>query len=298
MTDYEVLFDTTPTGRLDSGWQSGTVTQRTKTTKAGDFAYVESFPVWDTTHKHQADEAREKHKTTAAQDKINKRRAQLRIEQLINNNFGPGDILLTCTYPDSAQPEDARRAHKDIQNYMTRIKRLREKRGLSPLKYVYVTEYTESEKRGLRFHHHCIINAGLSRDEVEQLWTSKHGSGICNTRTAQEQDEGLAGWANYITKQLHRSADPEEDRQKRATVRGWCRSRNLKVPVTTTADKKLSKRRMDRIVEDVAQNGRAILEKIYPGYHIIGDVTVYTSPFVPGAYIRAKLRKIKGGIRP
>lgn len=295
MTDYEVLFDTSPSGVLDAGWQSGTVRQRTKTVKAGEFVYVESYPIWDTAHRRAADEAKAKRKkTSAAQERINRRRARLHIEQIINANFGQGDLLITCTYPDSAQPADADRAHRDIQNYMARLKRLREKKGLPALKYVYTTEYTESEKRGLRFHHHAIINGGLTRDEAEALWSDKHAGGICNSRIAQVQDEGLSGWASYITKQLHPGAARDEGAQKRATVRGWCRSRNLKIPKETVADKKISRRKVEKIARDVEVEGRQIFEKLYPGYHVVGEVQVFTSTIVPGAYIRVRLRREAG----
>ena len=294
--DYEALFDVE--GEPTPGWMSGVLRQRAAMTKAGELLYIASYPVWTCQTAKRAAGIRP---TRAAQKKVNDRRAKLRLEQLINANFGEGDLLITCTYRDETQPQDAARAHKDIRNYLARVKRLRERRGLSELKYIYVTETTHSEKRGTRYHHHLITNGdGVSREELEQLWATQarsHGSvGICNTRRAQPTEEGLAGWANYITKSGNRTGDQDSEAQGIATKRRWCRSRNLKIPQTRTSDKRISRRRIERIALDVEAQARIIFEQIYPGYELI-DCTVRESSYVPGAYIRARMRRVRDDVR-
>ena len=68
---------------------------------------------------------------------------------------------------------------------MNRVKRMRSRRGLPALRYIYITERTESAAYGVRWHHHVIMSGdGLTREEIEEKWTKRHG-GFCNTRRAQ-----------------------------------------------------------------------------------------------------------------
>jgi len=289
--DWEALFDTeNPT----PGWMSGVLRQRSAVTRAGDILYLASYPVWDTQTGKRAAGIRP---TKAAQRKVNDRRAKLKLEQLINANFGDGDLLITCTYRDDRQPEDAERARKDIRNYLLKIRRMRERRRLEELRYVYVTETTHSGRRGTRYHHHLIVNGdGVTREELEAAWMTQQRSvgriGFCNTRRAQETEEGLSGWANYITKSGGKPEDGKEQENGIATKRRWCRSRNLTVPETRTSDKRISRRRVEKLAAGMETEAKAILESICPGYELI-DCSVRESSYVPGAYIRARLRRKK-----
>lgn len=266
-------------------WQGGVICQRAKTLKAGRHLYLDSYPIWDTSGTARAREALEKIKgesgTREVQRRINARHAQRRLEQIINANFGAGDLLLTCTYPSEAQPDDEEAAKRDMRNMVARIKRLYKRMG-KEVKYVYVIE-TTAGKRGTRYHHHMILSAGASREAVEALWTDKHG-GLCNTRRAQQLPEGLTGWAKYITKTLH-----GDGRQQVATTRRWCRSRNMIVPEPTVADKKISRRRVERIAREMdaeRTETRRVLEALYPGYTLL-ECRVKTSEWAAGAYIQA-----------
>ena len=58
------------------------------------------------------------------------------------------------------------------------------------------------------------------------------------------------------------------------------------------SDRKISRRRAAMIARDVQYRGREILEQIYPGYRL-ESCEVKFSNFVSGAYIYARLRKIK-----
>lgn len=281
--DVRLLMDTSPEGRIDVGWQAGVIRQRAKTVRAGRHLYLDAYPIWDTVMSRQAeDNARKvKAKDPEKRRKINARQAQRRLVVLINANFGEGDILITCTYPDDRQPGSADKAHRDARNMIARVRRLYGKLGIV-LKYVYVTETTTSAKRGTRYHHHLIVTGGVSRETIEALWYDRHG-GICNSRRAQRTREGLTGWAKYITKQVGGSD------QTVATKRKWCASKNLIKPRPTTADKKISRRRVERIAAEMDADRpetRAILERIYPDYELV-ECEVRVSDWVTGAYISA-----------
>lgn len=288
--DIQLLMDTTPDKTASRGkLNAGVTCQRAKTTRAGDLLYVASYPIWGTQHHAQARAAAETIKRTGsgeAQRKLNARNAQRRLEQLINANFGEGDLLVTCTYAPDEQPDSDEAAHRDMVNMMARLKRLYKRQGLPSPRYVYVTETTESIKNGTRYHHHLIVSGGIAREAVEDAWAKGH-RGHCNTRRAHPDREGLTGWAKYITKQINGS------RQKVATRRKWCASKNLEQPTTTTADKKISRKRVERIAADAEREpnkARAALESCYPGYEVV-DMVVRTSSYVSGAYIYAMLAK-------
>ena len=288
--DCEILFDTTADGKLDTGWQSGVLRQRAKTVKAGQMLYCESYPIWDTATKREAGkllEAIRKTKGTRdVQKRLNAKNAQKKLSWLTNENFGEGDLLLACTYPDEAQPQNAGEAQTNARNMIRRIRGLRKRKALDVLKYIYVTEVTESQEHGTRYHHHMIINGdGLSREEVEELWLKKHG-GFCNSRRCQWQITGLTGFAHYITKQT----GANHKGQTVSTKRRWCCSQNLKKPKTSVADKKISRRRVEAVAQDVNGNGKAIFEKLYPGYVFV-EAKVKVSQFVAGAYMYVTMYK-------
>ena len=52
--DCLALFDTSVEGRMENGWASGVLHQRTKTVKAGPMVYMDCYPVWDTKGASQA----------------------------------------------------------------------------------------------------------------------------------------------------------------------------------------------------------------------------------------------------
>lgn len=283
--DCLVLFDTSVEGRLEAGWASGVICQRTKTTKAGPMVYCESFPIWDT--RKQLAEARaevqqEKHRE--AQRRLNERNAKKKLIRKVNANFGEGDVIFTATYPPGGQPENEEAAQRDIRNMLRRIKTLRRRKGLPEMKYVYITEQTHSEKNGTRYHHHVILSGdGMTREEVEDCWTRKHG-GLCNTKRCQYQQKHLSGFAAYL------NTDKRERGQKKATRRRWCCSKNMVEPVETVADKKISVRKAGRIAEAMQAEAQAIFAKLYPDCVLL-EWEVRQSRWAAGVYIYAELRR-------
>ena len=194
--DCLALFDTSVEGRMENGWASGVLHQRTKTVKAGPMVYMDCYPVWDTKGASQARREAKKEAHAKAQARLDAKRRARRVEQLVNTNFGAGDMLLTCEYAQGHQPEDGAQAKRDIVNFLRRVNGLCAKRGLAMRRYIYVTEWTKSEKYGIRWHHHVILSGeGLTREDVEGKWTGRHG-GYCNTRRAQPNEKHLSGFAH------------------------------------------------------------------------------------------------------
>lgn len=272
--DFEALFDKdTATGDL----RQGVSLYRTSVVTAGKTREIDVYPIWDN-RKTAAAARRERAKHREAQKRVDRRNAQKKLRRLINANFGPGDILITNTYAPGTDPADEHAAQRQMQNYIRRIKRLRARRGLPEMKYVYVTEVTHSEARGTRYHHHMIMSGGITREEAESLWKLGHS----NSRTARVDRDWLGGFAHYMTK--------NKETQDKAIRRGWCCSKNLREPVRTHADHKISIRKAERIARQMEDEGRKILEKQNPGYTLT-EITVRHSQYAPGVYIYARMIK-------
>ena len=293
-SDIRLLMEISPDNNLQPGWQRGVERQRAKTTRAGDLLYVKSYPIWDTSHRKDAaaklQQARERKGTTDAQRRLNARKAEEKLVQLINANFASGDMLPTLTYAPRLRPQSLKDAQKDVRNFLSRLKRICRKRGLPDPAYVYVTE-TLQKRRGLDYHHHMVLRCGLDRDEVEALWRQKHGHG--NIRTAWNAEEGLTGYAKYIAKQVCSQATESIRDLEGSKTHRWCASKGLTIPVETTADKKISRRRVEAMAREISKDRETAmlhLAACYPGYKVL-ELDVRTSDWVSGAYVAAVLVK-------
>lgn len=285
--DIRLLMEISPERGDPVSLMKGVEVQRTKTVKAGKLLWCNSYPIWDTGVRRRAEQQLEAEKpkkgTSDAQKRLNARKAEEKLLQLINANFDAGDIFVTCTYAIGRQPEELTRANRNMRNYLARIRRVCERRGSPAPAYVYVTEIKE-KKRGTEYHHHMILKAALTRDEAEAIW-EKAGFGHANTKSIKRLKEGLMGLGRYMAKQVCSAASAEEYVSRHR----WCASKGLKVPQPTEADKKISRRRVEKIAEAMEREpyvARAHLEKCYPGYEVI-EMSVRTSAWVTGAYVRA-----------
>ena len=284
--EFEGLFDAIPQdGRddlLSEYWRTeatatriGTMGYRTRTIKAGTRLEAEVYPIFGRSQEQTA--RREKQNMTAErQSQLNTKRAKRRLVLLMETNFRyDEDIHVTLTY---RQEPDMKRCRKDIRNFMNRVKRLREKRGLEELKYIYAI----GNDRDQRIHVHCVMNGGIGRDELEKIWQQ----GYANTIRLQKQGGGLQGMANY----LYRQNEKARDRGERAGFHMWSGSRNLKKPKEHVSDSKLSNRKVRMIATNFHAMAREIMEKTYPGYQL-EDGQVFFSDMVDGVYIRCVMRK-------
>ena len=276
---YEDLFTLPVTPDDLRTIRAGVALTRTETIKAGQMLYVRAFPLWTT--QTESTRARKAKPSRDAQRKLNERNAELRLEQLANNNFGPDDIFSTFTYADGEQPDDYGAALNNMRSYLGKLRNLRRKLDLPELKYIYVIETTTSEKYGTRYHHHVLLNGGgVSRDDIENLWPH----GIANTKRYQYQENQYAGIAHYMLKT--KTTNTEKSHRR------WNCSKNLAKPVPTISDKKISVRRMERIAMQVEADSKEIFEKAYPGYVLTDQPAVYRSDYCAGVYIRARLRRL------
>ncbi|MCR5566193.1 MAG: hypothetical protein K6F61_05025 [Clostridiales bacterium] len=284
--EYEGLFDAVPETEdnlLAEYWRTeatatriGSMGYRTRTIKAGTRLEAEVYPIFGRSMEQTA--RREKQNMTKErQQQLNTKRAKRRLVLLMENNFSyDRDIHVTLTY--AGEEPELERCRKDIRNFLNRVKRQREKRGLDELKYIY----SVGHDRDQRIHVHCVMNGGISRDELEKMW----GKGYANTIRLQKQGGGLQGMANY----LYRQNEKARDRGEREGFHMWSGSRNLKKPKEHVSDTKISNRKVKMIAQNFRHISAEVMEKIYPGY-CLEDCRVQYSDVVDGVYIRCVMRK-------
>lgn len=270
---WELLCDQQPNEEMLSAMQKMRGFYRTRTYRSGDLLEVEVYPVIPRRMIREALE--KKGETREAQRRLNQRNAEKRFKRLIERNFGEKDYYFTGTIEGGELPT-LEKVQKLIQNFIRRINWKRKRAGLENAKYVYVIEGWEEGSRQKRLHVHLIIDGGIDRKELKEMWG--HGRTKCEELDPRAYG-GLSALAQYLTK------DPRGRKR-------WSASKNLKGPLIATAERKVSSRTAHRIAEDTAGRAAA-LEKLYPGYRH-EDTEVRSNPFIPGAYIYAVLRRESG----
>lgn len=144
----------------------------------------------------------------------NLKRAEKKLYRTIFCNFNRDDLYVTLTYKDEPTYEQAK---KNITNFIRRLKRRYKKQG-KELRYIYTTEY-----RGKRIHHHLLINAGITRAEINNVW----GLGLISHFAFQYYDgnfDDAKRLASYFIKESQRNV--REGKQKLR----WVGSKNLIQP--------------------------------------------------------------------
>lgn len=224
------------------------------------------------------------------QKNLNDKNARRYLIQLGNLNFGSDENALhvTATYSAKNLPPTIEDAEHEISNYLRRVQYRREKEGLPALKYILVTAYSTGKdgEKPTRIHHHIIMNSGLDRNTVEELWRKrkqkgqKKGSkiGYINADRLQADENGIAALCNYLAKQ--------PGGKKR-----WSTSQNLERPTSRANDGRYTRRQVEKIAKE--RPGREFWEKKYPGWTLTDDdygVTYEYNP-VTGWAIYLKLRK-------
>lgn len=294
---YEILFDK-PSGEYDKRELGGI---STTTIRAGESLEVEAFPI--VRIDDGAKREKQARKTSRWQEEVNLRNTRKKVRRIAEATFTEEDIFWTGTYSyprydpgfanrgeilremqENGCPEDDSDVRKDFKNFLRAVKRRVKGTGNDPkeVKYLYVIESSHEPKEGeqeplpAHYHIHALLHApGLSRADIEAIWQK----GYSNSKQLDFSCDGLTGLSKYLTKQ-------------RRCVRRWACSRNCRQPEIKKSCRKISRRRAAEIAADVQHRGREIFEGLYPGYRV-EEVVVKYSDFIAGAYIYARLRKIR-----
>lgn len=209
--------------------------------------------------------SKKKYVSLPKQEKMNDKNARRRFVQIVETNFGEGDIFITTTYKPKYIPKSYDDARRESRNYIRRIRDKMKALGIKEeLKYVVITSMREGKGNDepVRYHHHYIISCGLDRDTLENLWRRKKNKGekigdsigYANSKRIQEDiNTGILGLANYLARHISHK-------------RKWSCSQNLERPFERTNDRKYSRKRLIQYALDPYDIER--WEKIYPGWTV------------------------------
>lgn len=219
-------------------------------TVTGDFMRVNIFPV----RPYQYGRKKKVKPTGAAMQKLNKERRARLLSDLVNLNFTKKDIQIKLDYSlfrkehgRNPEPDEVLR---EIRNFMRRVKNAYAKRGLE-LKYIYCSEIGA---RGHISHHHVIINAGLTVEELRALW--RCGGVWC--RKLYFDKKGCYDLAGYFVKANY-------------TYRSYTCSKNLRRPQETGKDKSIFKNDYSvrqKQVNAVLNGEVDDIRRMYPGWEL------------------------------
>lgn len=201
-----------------------------RTTRSGDLLEVEVYAT--ATNGKQAPRASSDGTTPKSMAVINERNARNRMRRLLCANFSraDGDLFVTFTYETDV---DEDRAMREERNLIARIKRLRKRKGLPELKYLIVTE------KQSRWHHHVIMNGGLTFEELKAVW-GERGKRI--HMAALDDSDGFGGLVAYLNEEHKPKRGTDEDetakQPRQKGKRRWHASRNLSEPDVKVEDVK------------------------------------------------------------
>ena len=206
--------------------------------------------------------------TEPKQKNPNDKNARRYFTQTANLNFGsdPEALHVTATYSGKYLPDTVEQAEQEATNFLRRVQYRRKKEGLPPLKYMIVTAYTtkRNSETPVRIHHHIIMNGGLDRDVVEDLWRKRRRKGqkkgdkigFCNADRLQADENGIAALCTYLVKQG-------------CGKKRWNSSHNLERPYSRTNDGKYNRRQIEKWAKE--HPPREFWEKKYPGWTLTDD---------------------------
>lgn len=167
--------------------------------------------------------------SSEAQVQANQQNAEMELCRLIACNFG-GELGGGSYTFKSREGLTEEEAQKRERNLLDRIKRLRKRKGLEPLRYIATLE-----KQG-RWHHHIVMQDDMSLQELTELWGELAGEGSrVHVRAVTTDAEGYMEIARYmlgIHKERRDGTKPGENtkQQRRKWQRRWHASKGLNRP--------------------------------------------------------------------
>ena len=245
---------------------------REKSFVCGDYKEVYIYPCFADCVKKGRRRPKAK-PTPAAQKKLNQRIRENNLIRLLHANFTAEDISFDLTYRDGEQPSTDEGAKKDVQNFLRRLKRFRNKAGLPELKYIAVTE---KGSRSGRYHHHLVLSGGVGIGTLAAIW----GKGYTKAQPLQFDETGLIGKGKYLVKQAK-----GKDKQSQY-FRSFYSSKNLVNPQPRKRDGRFSQRKVRELCEDPCD--RAAFERLYEGY-AFAEAAEYYNDVNSGFYLEIRL---------
>jgi hypothetical protein len=187
---------------------------REKKIQCGEqYQIVEIFPYSDERERGAKKSGRVRvAETCPAQKRLNDRRAQMYLEQLIFANFVKGDYYISLSYSDKYVPKSDEDADHQFAAFMRRVKYREKKRGFEIGRYINVVESTDVTGKPVRYHHHLLLSTQLSEAEVRACWKKRGdegGIGFVDISVIEpEEGAGIIRLAEYLTKNAEGADNP------------------------------------------------------------------------------------------
>lgn len=257
-----------------------------------EYMEVDIYPYTEIQRKVAKGKRSKKEKESLkTQKNLNDKNARRKLTRIVEANFTRNDYSVTLTYSDEMLPKTIEEAEKEVQNYLRRVKRRREKDGVGELKYILITSFSLEEERPVRIHHHILMNSGLDRDIVEDLWRRRKRKGeevgrpighANADRIQPDVNSGITALSNYL------KGNPTASNKRK-----WTCSQNLERPWSRANDFKYSRRQIEKIAKE--ELNIKFWEKKYLGWTITDRDSGYEAVYneMTGWSIYLKLRRIR-----
>lgn len=215
--------------------------------RLGRHVEIDIYPVFQAPGKRR----KKCRPTREAQRIINQRDAAAKARRLILLNFSaPGSMEMDLTF---GRPATEKEAMDTLRKYIRALRR----EYREPLRYMYAKE---QGSRSGKWHFHLMLSPGISRERAEELWTE----GFANSRRPRIDETGLAGLAEYITKQ------GKKRKAEDAGKRRWSCSRNLIRPEAEIRDGEITIPEVHDLADMVERrNAETAAEAFAPGMTLV-----------------------------
>lgn len=221
------------------------------------------------------------------QKNLNDKNAKRYFVQLAEANFGKADLVVHLSYADEHLPAAPEEAHAIAITYLRRVAYRREKERLPSLKYLLVTQIGRKKDGTHRIHHHILMNGGLDRDTVEEMWwkvkrTKKREAvmyGWANADRLRPNKKGISQMAGYII-------------QDSMGKKHWTQSQNLVRPWSRKNDHRYSRRQLIKLAEMQPDSAdyKKYWESQYLGYDLIESERTYNENTGWAFYLKLRRR--------
>lgn len=176
--------------------------------------------------------------STEDQQAANQRKSILRLTRYLRRNFCRENRDALYSYTSDRDMTEAQ-AMKEARNLRDRLRRKRERLGLSELKAVVVVE------KQSKWHFHVVMNGGLTLEQAQEVWNvpkfDKAGKpdgwklyrGGMNVRTLDGQETFIRLARYMLGAEKMKKGKPEAGNVKELRPKGsrrWNATKNLKKP--------------------------------------------------------------------
>lgn len=190
--------------------------KRVKTITAGRLVVVGCYTI-PTPRSGQRERRALREISSAAQDRVNLRRAWQKLEMELAANFTRRDLHVVLTYDDAHLPSTRAEGVKRLKKLIRLLRAHRKARG-QETRYIYITEQLSAE--GGRLHHHMVLNGtGADLEVLRSLWPC-----------GEVELEGLDLWQGYEALAKYLTKEPRELGRPEPGARAWAASVGLRKP--------------------------------------------------------------------